>query len=174
MENAKQWLGISVVNYLNRYLLLSIMDIEIDYNPSPIDRFFISVAISETEALSFDYTQKGHRIIKQVLKKIDETPSKEETKDKPDAEWDSIVLHDGSFVRKYHVVWYDRDSEDLVNDELWETVWERPIDDKTRDRLSYFSQLVSDHFEELDKYRDEIREFERFLAEQIGYYQKEL
>lgn len=43
------------------------MTIEIDYNPSPKDSFFISVSLNEKEALSFDYTTKGCRIIKQVL-----------------------------------------------------------------------------------------------------------
>gem|GEM_PF-3189652 len=43
------------------------MWIEIDYNPSPCDSFFISVSINNKEAISFDYTTKGNRVIKQVL-----------------------------------------------------------------------------------------------------------
>ncbi len=54
-------------NYINSERGIMDMWIEIDYNPSPCDSFFISVSINNKEAISFDYTTKGNRVIKQVL-----------------------------------------------------------------------------------------------------------
>src|SRR3990167_1975492 len=97
------------------------MDIEIDYNPSPSDMFFISVEIGDNEAISFDYTSKGHRVIKQVL--IDKKPFPKGKK--PTAEWDAIIINDRKFIKKYHVKWINMDKKDWVNNEIWETVWEK-------------------------------------------------
>ncbi|NQU78412.1 hypothetical protein HQ545_01455 [Candidatus Woesearchaeota archaeon] len=148
------------------------MNIEVDYNPTPRSRFFISVSLNDKEAISFDYTTKGHRIIKQVLVRQDASPTESEKKSKPDAEWDSIVLEDKKFIKKYHVVWYDRDEEDLVNDELWETVWAKSIDEGLKDKLLHYSQLISDHYEELDKCSKEMKEFEELLSEEIKKHKK--
>lgn len=142
------------------------MEIEVDYNPSPSRTFFVSVGLNETEAISFDYTTKGHRIIKQVLVKKGKATALEK-KGKPTAEWDAIVLHDTRFVKKYHVVWYDRNKEDLVNDELWKIVWEKPMPTQLRNQLLKYSQLISDNYERLDKFSDTLKEFENLLSKEI-------
>lgn len=55
--------------------------------------FFISVSLNDKEAVSFDYTIKGHRIIKQVV--VDEKPF---PVDRPaTSKWDVSVLKDGKF-----------------------------------------------------------------------------
>lgn len=142
------------------------MDIEIDYNPSPKDTFFISVGISNKEAISFDYTSKGHRVIKQVL--IDKKPFPKNKK--PTAEWDAIAIDNRKFVKKYHVKWIDMDKKDWVNDEIWETVWSKPISQEIKDKLLYYSQLFSDNYKNLDKFSKEFKEFEDFASKEIAKY----
>jgi hypothetical protein len=137
------------------------MDIEIDYNPSPTDKFFISVGIRENEAISFDYTSKGHRVIKQVL--IDKKPFPKNKK--PTSEWDAIIINNRKFIKKYHAKWIDMDKKDWVNNEIWETVWEKPISRELKDKLLYCSQLFSDNYNKLDNFSKEFKEFEDFLSQ---------
>src|SRR3989339_882622 len=50
------------------FFLNDIMEIEIDYCPtSEREHYFVSVGLNENEAISFDHTLKGCRIIKQIL-----------------------------------------------------------------------------------------------------------
>ena len=142
------------------------MDIEIDYNPSPKETFFVSVGMSDKEAISFDYTSKGHRIIKQVL--IDKKPFPKDKK--PTAEWDAIVINNRKLVKKYHVKWIDMDKKDLVNNEIWETVWSKPISKGLKDKLLYYSQLFSDNYKHLDKFSKEFKEFEDLISKEISKY----
>jgi len=72
------------------------MDIEIDYNPSPKNCFFISVEIEKDEAISFDYTAKGHRVIKQNLLEKKTFPKSQI----PTSEWDAIVINNKKLVKK--------------------------------------------------------------------------
>lgn len=143
------------------------MEIEIDYNPtSRKEAFFISLALNNADAISFDYTTKGHRIMKQVLIESGKITEKKR-KINSDGEWDTIVLNNGKFVEKYHVVWYDYDEKDLVNDELWEIVWTKPITKKVKDKLLFYSRLISDNYKNLNKFKKELKEFENFISNQI-------
>lgn len=144
------------------------MNIEIDYNPSPKNMFFISVGINNKEAISFDYTSKGHRVIKQVL--IEKKPFPKNKK--PTAEWDAIVINNKKFVKNYHVKWLDMDKKDWVNNEIWETVWSKPISKEVKNRLLYYSQLFSDNYKHLDKFSKEFKEFEDFLSKEVSEYTK--
>lgn len=72
------------------------MEIEVDYNPTPSTSFFISVSVNDTEAISFDYTTKAHRIIRQVLVDKKSFPINQMIT----SEWDTLVLKDGKFVQK--------------------------------------------------------------------------
>lgn len=146
------------------------MNIEIDHNPTPKTHYFISVGISEKEAISFDNTTKGHRIIKQIL--IESRPLEKSIKEygKITNEWDTIILKDGKFIRKYHVKWIDGGKLDTVNNETWETVWEKPLDKNLHEKLLYYSKFVSDNYKNLDKYKREMEEFEKFLKEIIKKY----
>lgn len=140
------------------------MNIEIDYNPSPKNTFFISVEISNNEAISFDYTSKGHRIIKQVLAEKKPFPEGR----KPTAEWDAIVVDNRKFIKKYHVKWIDMDEKDWVNDEIWETVWSKPISREMKNKLLHYSQLFSDHYKNLDQFSEKFKEFEDFISKEIA------
>ncbi len=140
------------------------MNIEVDYNPSPSKSFFISISLSDKEAISFDYTSKGHRVIKQVL--IDKKSLPENKK--ISGEWDALVLDNGKFVKKYHVKWIDLDKKDWVNDEIWETVWEKPISAELRDKLLFYSRLISDNYKKLEKFAKQMKEFEELLSEEIA------
>lgn len=146
------------------------MDIEVDYNPTPRTHYFISVGLNEKEAISFDNTTKGYRVIKQVLVESKSLEKLIEEHGEITNEWDTIVLKDGKFVRKYHVRWIDRDKLDTVNNETWETVWEKPLDKEIHEKLFYYSRLVSDNYENLDKYEKEMKEFEKLLAKEIKKY----
>jgi hypothetical protein len=138
------------------------MEIEIDYNPSPSKFFFISVSLNNKEAISFDYTSKGQRVIKQILVKKKSFPNK-----KPTSEWDTIVLKDGKFIKKYNVKWIDLDKKDWVNDEIWGTVWEKPISIELKNKLLEYSQFVSDNHEELIKFKDKMKEFEKIISREL-------
>ena len=139
------------------------MDIEIDYNPSPKKSFFISIGINAKEAISFDYTSKGHRIIKQVL--IEKKPFPIDKK--PTSEWDALVIENGKFKKKYHVKWIDRGSKDGVNNEIWETMWRKPISKSLAKKLLYYSQLFSDNYNKLDQLKKDWNEFEELLKKEI-------
>ena len=147
------------------------MNIEVDYCPtSERKHFFISVGLNEKEAISFDYTTKGHRVIKQVL--VEQRSQKEavEQYGAVTAEWDTIVLKDGKFVQNYHTKWIDRDKLDTVNGVTWETVWEKPVSEDVAEKLLYYSRLVSDNYENLDKFSKEMKEFEKFMSKEIAKY----
>ena len=147
------------------------MNIEVDYNPSSVtDHYFISVSLNDKEAISFDNTLKGHRVVKQVsIEKITHEEAVEKY-GKVDAEWDTLVLVDRKFINRYHVKWIDRDRFDTVNGETWETVWEKPISGEAHKKLLYYSQLISDNYENLDQFSSEMEEFENFLSNEIKDY----
>ncbi|MDP3244513.1 MAG: hypothetical protein Q8M83_02520 [bacterium] len=142
------------------------MNIEIDYNPSPKDSFFISIGISDNEAISFDYTTKGHRVIKQVLVEKKPFPKNK----KPTSQWDALVISNRKFIKKYHVKWINMDKKDWVNNEIWKTIWAKPILPKLANNLLYYSQLFSDNYKHLAKFTRELKKFENFLSEQIKKY----
>ncbi len=147
------------------------MNIEVDYCPtSERKHYFISVGLNKKEAISFDHTLKGHRILKQVL--VEKISQKEavEKYGKVTAEWDTIILKDGKFVKKYHNKWIDRDKLDTVNGQTWETVWEKPISEDVDERLLYYSRLISDNYENLDKFSREMKGFEEFMLKEIAKY----
>ena len=137
------------------------MNIEIDYNPSPKTSFFISVGLNDTEAISFDNTTKGHRIIKQVL--IEKRLMAKNQK--LSGEWDVIILDDRKFVKKYHVKWVDKDKIDIINDEVWETVWEKPMSNEDRDKLIHYSQLISDNYLNLKEFEKDLKDFEMIVSQ---------
>lgn len=145
------------------------MYIEIDYNPDPqTNQFFISVGLSDTEAISFDCTTKGKRIIKQVLTTSNRQDQDQSTR--PTSEWDVIQLKDGKFIEKYHVAWTDEGKQDQVNGEVWETVWEKPLPKDVSSELLQFSLLVCRHYEELEKFSDRIDQYQKLIADLVDKY----
>ncbi len=140
------------------------MNLEIDYNPTPSEMFFISVAITPKIAISFDYTSKGHRVIKQVLVEHKSFPENK----KPTAEWDTLVINDGKFIKKYHVKWLDMDDKDWVNNEIWQTVLRQPMDKDAAEKLLYYSGLISDNYEHMNTIKDEYKIFEELLKTEIN------
>lgn len=140
------------------------MIIEIDYRPSPSKTFFISVSITNKEAISFDNTTKGTRIIKQILTEKKQFPK---TK-KPSDEWDAIVIENKKFKEKYHVKWIDLGKKDWCNNEIWQTEWEKPLPKKLKQTLLYYSQLISDNYKKLQQHKKEIASFEKILTQEIN------
>jgi len=140
------------------------MNLEIDYNPTPSNAFFISVEITPKLAISFDYTLKGHRVIKQVL--IEHKPFPKDKK--PTAEWDALVINDAKFIKKYHVKWLDLDAKDWVNNDIWQTVLHQPIAKDAADKLLYYSQLVSDNYEHLSEFKKDYQGLEELLKIEIN------
>ncbi len=144
------------------------MNIEIDYNPTPSKCYFISASLNDKEVVSFDYTSKSHRIIKQVLIEKKPFPKKKEIS----GEWDVLVFENQRFVKKYHVRWIDMDNKDWVNDEIWETVLERPISEELKNKLLNYSQMISDKYEQAGLIRNEIEELENLLKLEIDKFIK--
>lgn len=142
------------------------MNIEIDYNPAPSDSYFISVSLNETDAVSFDYTSKGYRILKQVL--IDHKVMKDDQK--ITSEWDALVIENGKFVKRYHVKWIDMDRKDWVNDEIWETVAEKPLPSEIKNKLLMYSQLISDRYEDLNTIKKEMDDFQALLKTEVNKF----
>ena len=142
------------------------MEIEIDYNPTPSNTYFISVTINKDEAISFDNTSKGHRIIKQKLIEKKDFP----IGGKFSGEWDAIIIKDKKFSKKYHVKWIDLDKKDWVNNEIWETLWEKPILEQLNNKLLYYSRFISDNFNNLGKFQEKLSEFESLLSGEITKY----
>jgi len=105
------------------------MIVEVDFNPSPSDQFFISVGLNDREAISFDNTTKGRRITKQLLRKVDwdRTALEGET---ISGEWEAIFLENGKFVDKFKIRWIDKGVIDIINLAHWEVVWQVPMSDE--------------------------------------------
>lgn len=147
------------------------MNIEVDYNPTPAKSFFVSVGLNDDEALSFDCTTKGCRVIKQVLVKQKSGVQNLDKKEISEG-WDIIELKDGRFVKKYHVGWIDKGKIDEVNNEVWETVWSKVISDVMKDKLFYWSQFISDNYERLDNFNDQMLEFESYMQSLVDEFIK--
>ncbi|MDD2935027.1 MAG: hypothetical protein PHX25_00975 [Candidatus Pacebacteria bacterium] len=131
-----------------------------DYESS---HYFISVPVTDTESISFDNSYKGYRIIKQVLVENRSFP----TDQKPTSEWDTILVEDGKFVEIEHIKWIDMDKKDWCNNEIWETVWEKPVSEELNKKLLDYAMIVKFHYKELEKFSEEMKSFEDLLSEEI-------
>ncbi len=146
------------------------MHIEVDYNPTPAKSFFVSVGLNDTEALSFDCTTKGHRVIKQILVKRTDKGVQDLDKKKISGGWDTIEIRDGKFIQKYHVDWIDKGKIDEVNNEVWETVWSKSISEDVKEELFCWSQYISDNYEKLDQ--NKMTEFEGYMRSLVNQFTK--
>ena len=142
------------------------MEIHVDYNPKnhkPKNHFFVSVHQTKKECISFDKTIKGHRIIKQVLVGKRKLPKNK----KISGSWITIIIKNKKFMNTYKVKWIDMNKKDLINNEIWETIWEKPISKELTKKILFYSQLISGNFQHLDRYKKEMSDFEEMLKEQI-------
>lgn len=89
---------------------------------------------------------------------------------KPTSEWNVIVVNSRKFIKKYHVKWIDMGKEDWVNNEIWKTVWSKPISRDIKDKLLYYSQLISDNYKNLGNFSKEVKEFESFVLKETAKY----
>jgi hypothetical protein len=147
------------------------MYIDVDYNPTPSDAFFISIGLSDKEAISFDCTSKGRRVTKQKL--IAARGSRETSSRSPEeitGEWDVLELKDGRLLDKRHVQWIDRGSIDEVDGDVWETEWAKPLSDGERDELLQWSRFISDNYERLNEHRDKMGDFENLMRAYLEKY----
>jgi hypothetical protein len=142
------------------------MNIELGYNPTPSTNYFISVGLNKNEWISFDNTTKGFRVIKQILSDKKFNPAGNIS-----GEWDDIVLKDGKYIGRNHVVWQDFDEYDVVNGETWKTVWEKPISNEDHEKLLDFSRFIADNLETLDKYKKQMDDFEALIKQIVKKYQ---
>jgi len=143
------------------------MHIEVDHCPtSKRKHYFISVSLNKKESISFDHTIKGVRVIKQELVGIENSKKLQIA-----GEWDTIILKDRKFINKYHVKWVDQGEIDIINGEVWKTVWEKKISGDLDESLLFYSRLVSDNYEDLDQFGKELRAFEDLLSKEIYKYE---
>ncbi len=126
--------------------------------------FFISVPIRDAEALSFDYTLKGHRVMKQKLVRRNQAmPEGREVT----MEWDTLIFEDGKLLTKEHVQWVDLDKQDWVGGEVWETEWEKPISDELRDKLLKYSNTIRQNIDDSAVVNQKVTELEKLLQAEI-------
>lgn len=138
------------------------MDIFIDDGEGD-DWFFISIPLNKNEDISFDYTQKGFRMTKQCL-----VERREMGLDiAPTMEWNTLHIKNGRLAGKEHIRWVDQGRYDWVNNEVWETVWERPISHELKDALLEYSITIRKNIDHLDRYKKEIKEFEGIIKKSI-------
>ena len=133
------------------------MQIFIDLMPRS-EGFFISIYLSETQSLSFDYTLKGHRIIKQVLL---EDPTGKLPNQGPLPSRKVLRSIDGKFSGFLERSWADKVREGSIIEGVWRTVWESYLPEPTIKKLLELSERVFESSEseeigaplaELDKY----------------------
>lgn len=132
--------------------------------------YFISIPITQKEAISFDNSTKAYRVQKQVLVKTKIMPNDLQIT----SEWDSIIIEDGNFVGIEHIKWHDMDKKDWCNNEIWETVSEMPIPKKLNMKLLKYSEITKKHYKELNKFSKEMKEFEKLLLKKFDYYREKL
>jgi len=132
--------------------------------------YFISIPLSDKEAISFDNSYKGSRIIRQILVEKKEMPPIQQVT----SEWDTILIENGKFAGSEHVRWVDLDKKDWCNNEIWETISETPIPNQLNESLLKYSALVKKHYHGLHKFSKEMSEFEVLLSKEIAYYKNKL
>ncbi|MBU7029641.1 MAG: hypothetical protein HXS48_22095 [Theionarchaea archaeon] len=86
------------------------MKIEIDYNLSGSDNFWVSVPLNEEEVISFAHAKTGSRIMNQVLIEKKPIPAAANI----DGEWDVLVFDDGKFTENQHVRWINLKKENTL------------------------------------------------------------
>jgi len=142
--------------------LQPLVKIEVDYNPSPTDVFYISAYIRPEEAICFACTT-DQKIIKQVLREKKKFP-----KDRnPLAEWDVIIVKERKYGGMYHVRYITLGNKVWCNDEIWENVWTKPLPNNLKDTLLYYSRLVSDNYRNLGNMSKEMENFENILLNEV-------
>lgn len=144
----------------NRYFNL-IMEIHLDLDSKG---FFISVSLSPTESISFDNTIKGHRVIKQRL------IGKEKNNEPITATWETLEIIDGKPIKTYKVKWVDKGKYDLTNNEVWETIWEKPLTIKIKNKLLAFSLKINENKNQLDNIKTTLIELDNYLSKIIKDY----
>jgi len=140
------------------------MRIEIDYNPTPRNSFFITVPVSKTEDICFDNTDKRVGIIKQAVIEKKQIPANA----KIDEQWETIILEDGKFIDKQTVDWIDKGEIDWCNDKVFKFVWEKPLASELKKKLLYYSRLICDNYKDLDKFSKELADFEELLNDELN------
>lgn len=140
------------------------MEIHIAKYPSPMNYFLISIEIASGIALTFQNTRKAERIIKQKLIEKKKMQNNARITD----EWKTIVINNAKFDFEYNVRWIDLNYKDWINDEIWETVWEKPLSKKLSEALLHYSRIISDNYDNIEKIKEEISKFEELISDVIA------
>jgi hypothetical protein len=143
------------------------MEIRIDLLPRK-DGFFISAG-SGREVISFDHTSKGHRILKQRFAGYTKCKEKQ-SMEKPDKTWQTLRLVDGVPKELIEEKWFDRGESDIVNGEMWDTVWEKPLPAPVRGRLSGMSLEIYRNRKDLRRIKPLLKEFDKYVSELVERY----
>ena len=62
------------------------------------------------------------------------------------------------------------DRKDWVNDEIWETVAEKPLPSEIKNKLLMYSQLISDRYEDLNTIKKEMDDFQDLLKTEVNKF----
>ena len=135
------------------------MDVCVDLLDPRSGMFFISVQLGRY-SLSFDYTTKAHRVLKQVwVKKV-------KTKEKPSGTWETLRILDGKPKGTTKVTWIDKGEVDIANGNAYEKVWEKPMPIRLKNDLLAFSSNIY-------KNKDNLKEIKPILMK-LDFYAKRL
>ncbi len=133
------------------------MDVYVDLVNPKKGGFFISVSQGK-ESISFDYTTKGHRVVKQVLLKHTKT------KEKPTLSWKTLRVLDGIPKGIHNVDWIDRGNIDIINGDVYKTVWEKPLPNKIKRDLLYMVEKIYKARGRLNSIRNILADLDTYLS----------
>ena len=144
------------------------MEIYVDLLPKQ-KGFFISVG-SGREVISFDYTTKGHRIIKQGL--VGHVKAKKRSLSRPKLVWQTLKLSNGKPWGIEDVKWFDRGKFDISNDEIWKTLWAKPMPARIRLRMQEFSSEIYRNRGDMRSVAPMLKEFDVYVSKVIKRYEE--
>jgi hypothetical protein len=68
------------------------------------------------------------------------------------------------------VRWIDFGKRDWVNNQIWELAWEKPMPEELKGKLQYYSNLICQNYDKLEKFSKEMNDFEKLLSEALVQY----
>lgn len=86
------------------------------------------------------------------------------------SEWDTLEIDNHHLIGCEHIRWIDMDKRDWCNDQIWETIWEKPITEELTKRLLHYSNLIQDNYRNLNIIDKQLSEFESLIAKELLKY----
>lgn len=120
--------------------------------------FFISVELSDDQLLSFDYSVKGHNVLRQaragMYGNVDD-PGRRNYK--------IVEAENGRLKRIRRSFWVARGSVDVVNGVGWKTVSKGKLDNRIKNRLLAFSNEIHDNWSNELKLNSLLKRLDEYL-----------